>query len=92
MLKGQALTDDGEGGKMPNPDDEASQKTAIDHAVLMKLLPRIHGVRSEMEVLFNGSEGEKKKDGLIKILAEGQSVEMMKQILARPGEYLSFWP
>ena len=58
----------------------------------MKLLPRIHGVRSEMEALFNGSEGEKKKDGLIKVLAEGQSAELMKQILARPGEYLSFWP
>ena len=89
MLKGQGFKP---GSKTPDPDDVASQKTAIDHVVLMKLLPRIHGVRSEMEVLFNGREGENKKDGLIKMLADGQSVEMMKQILARPGEYLSFWP
>ena len=89
MLKGQGFKP---GSKTPDPDDVASQKTAIDHVVLMKLLPRIHGVRSEMEVLFNGREGENKKDGLIKMLADGQSVELMKQILARPGEYLSFWP
>ena len=92
ILKGEGLMDDGKGGKIPNPDDGVSQKTAIDHVVLMKLLPRIHGVRSEVEVLFNGDEGENKKDGLITMLAEGQSAEMMKQILARPGEYLSFWP
>ena len=88
ILNGEGLKED----ETPDPANEASQKRAIDHVVLMKLLPRIHGVRSEVEVLFNGDEGENKKDGLIKMLAEGQSVEMMKQILARPGEYLSFWP
>ena len=87
----QALMNNGIGadGK-PNPEDAGSQKTAIDHVVLMKLLPRIHGSRPDMEDLFKGNA--EKKDGLIKTLSDGQSVEMMNQILGRSGEYLSFWP
>ena len=89
LLKGQGLKPD---GKMPDPDNEDSQKTAIDHVVLMKLLPRIHGARPEMEVWFNGKDGDANKIGLVKTLGDGQSVDMMKSILARVGEYLSFWP
>lgn len=89
LLKGAAIKAD---GKTPDPDDEVSQKTAIDHVVLMKLLPRIHGARPEMEVWFNGKDGDANKIGLIKTLVDGQSVDMMKQILNRSGEYLSFWP
>lgn len=89
ILKGQGLGSD---GKTSNPDDEDSQKTAIDHVVLMKLLPRIHGARHEMEMWFNGKDGDANKIGLVKTLGDGQSVEMMKSVLARVGEYLSFWP
>lgn len=89
MLKGQGLKSD---GKTPDPDNVDSQKTAIDHVVLMKLLPRIHGARPEMEVWFNGKNGDANKIGLVKTLGDGQSVDMMKSILARVGEYLSFWP
>ena len=89
MLKGQGLKPD---GKTPDPDNADSQKTAIDHVVLMKLLPRIHGARPEMEVWFNGKNGDANKIGLVKTLGDGQSVDMMKSILARVGEYLSFWP
>ncbi len=89
MLKGQGLKPD---GKTPDPDNADSQKTAIDHVVLIKLLPRIHGARPEMEVWFNGKNGDANKIGLVKTLGDGQSVDMMKSILARVGEYLSFWP
>ena len=89
ILKGQGLKPD---GKTPDPENEDSQKTAIDHVVLMKLLPRIHGARPEMEVWFNGKNGDANKIGLVKTLGDGQSVDMMKSILARVGEYLSFWP
>ncbi len=88
MLMSRALRADG----TPNPDDDECQKTAIDHIVLMKLLPRIHGAKSEMEVWFNGKDGDEKKKGLVKTLVDGQSVEIMRQILDRPSEYLSFWP
>ena len=89
MLKGQGLKPD---GKTPDPDNADSQKTAIDHVVLMKLLPRIHGARPEMETWFNGKDGSADKIGLAKTLSDGLSVDMMKSILGRPGEYLSFWP
>ena len=89
MLKGQGLKPD---GKTPDPDNADSQKTAIDHVVLMKLLPRIHGARPEMETWFNGKDGSADKIGLAKPLSDGLSVDMMQSILGRPGEYLSFWP
>ena len=88
MLMSKGLNSDG----TSNPDDDDSQKAAIDHVVLMKLLPRIHGARPEMEVWFNGKNGDANKIGLVKTLGDGQSVDMMKSILARVGEYLSFWP
>jgi hypothetical protein len=73
-------------------------ETALDHAVLMKLLPRIHGERRIVDVLFNGHKvkgegGEKNLPGLKdKVPAEGMSAKMMEAILARPDEYLTFWP
>jgi energy-coupling factor transporter ATP-binding protein EcfA2 len=88
MLMSKGLNSDG----TSNPEDDDSQKAAIDHVVLMKLLPRIHGARPEMEVWFNGKNGDVNKIGLVKTLGDGQSVDMMKSILARVGEYLSFWP
>jgi hypothetical protein len=45
-----------------------------------------------MEVWFNGKNGDVNKIGLVETLGDGQSVDMMKSILARVGEYLSFWP
>ena len=71
---------------------------ALDHVVLMKLLPRIHGERRIVDVLFNGHKvkgegGEKNLPGLKdKVPAEGMSAKMMEAILARPDEYLTFWP
>lgn len=88
MLMSKGLNSDG----TSNPEDDDSQKAAIDHVVLMKLLPRIHGARHEMDVWFNGKNGDVNKIGLVETLGDGQSVDMMKSILARVGEYLSFWP
>ena len=94
MLKGQGLKPD---GKTPDPDNADSQKTAIDHVVLMKLLPRIHGERRVVEGLFKGRkvkgpDGEKDLPGLKAKVPDGLSAKMMDAILARPDEYLTFWP
>ena len=89
ILMSKGLRED----KTPNPDDDDSQKIALDHVVLMKLLPRIHGSRQEVEDLFGGqNENDSQGKGLINTLVSGQSVEMMRKILKRSGEYLSFWP
>ena len=77
-----------------NPEDDESQKTALDHVVLMKLLPRIHGEKSAVKKLF----GYKDKNGQDvpglknKLPSDGLSVAMMDKILARDDEYLTFWP
>lgn len=68
---------------------------ALDHVVLMKLLPRIHGERAAVKAIF---EGAKKKDGSetpglkTRLPAGGLSDKMMEAILARGDEYLTFWP
>lgn len=68
---------------------------ALDHVVLMKLLPRIHGERAAVKAIF---EGAKKKDGSetqglkTRLPAGGLSAKMMEAILARGDEYLTFWP
>jgi len=63
---------------------------ALDHCVLMKLLPRIHGMKSTVEKIF---KGDGKEPGLIAKVAGGLSAEMMERILARTGDdYLTFWP
>jgi len=67
---------------------------ALDHVVMMKLLPRIHGERSTVRVLFEGGKrGDKNVPGLESKLPSGElSVDMMKKILERRDEYLTFWP
>ena len=67
---------------------------ALDHVVLMKLLPRIHGEKSAVKKLFgykdrNGQDVPGLRD---KLPSDGLSVEMMDKILARDDEYLTFWP
>ena len=70
------------------------QKKALDHVVLMKLLPRIHGEKSAVKKLFgckdrNGQDVPGLRD---RLPSDGLSVEMMDKILARDDEYLTFWP
>ena len=70
---------------------------ALDHVVLMKLLPRIHGERRVVEGIFKGRkikgpDGDKDLPGLKTKVPDGLSAEMMDKILARPDEYLTFWP
>ena len=67
---------------------------ALDHVVMMKLLPRIHGERGTVRVLFEGGKrGDKNVPGLESQLPSGGlSVDMMKKILERRDEYLTFWP
>ena len=71
-------------------------ETALDHVVLMKLLPRIHGRIEVVTRLFNGDareSGGKPVPGLKdKLPAEGLSAKMMRRILERDDEYLTFWP
>ena len=70
---------------------------ALDHVVLMKLLPRIHGERRVVEGIFKGRkvkgpDGDKDLPGLKAKVPDGLSAKMMDAILARPDEYLTFWP
>ena len=64
-----------------NKEDLATK--ALDHVVLMKLLPRIHGERRVVEGIFKGLKAK---------LPDGLSTKMMDAILARTDEYLTFWP
>ena len=77
-------------------DDEKKKYAmeALDHVVMMKLLPRIHGERGTVRVLFEGGKrGDKNVPGLeSKLPSGGLSVDMMKKILERRDEYLTFWP
>lgn len=83
--------------------DEATQdeiaRRALDHVVMMKLLPRIHGEKVEVKNIFGGYDRKKEGgatehvDGLKnKLPSDGLSVAMMDKILARDDEYLTFWP
>ena len=70
---------------------------ALDHVVMMKLLPRIHGERRVVEGIFNGRKAkvagsDKDLPGLKAKLSSGLSAKMMDEILARRDEYLTFWP
>ncbi|MBR6060207.1 MAG: AAA family ATPase [Victivallales bacterium] len=67
---------------------------ALDHVVLMKLLPRIHEERTTVQRIFKGyTKGEQKVLGLKdKLPKDGLSAKMMDAILARNDEYLTFWP
>ena len=62
---------------------------AIDHVVLMKLLPRIHGEKSVVEEIFKGKD---KSGGLCAAVGDGLSKTQMEAILERKAEYLTFWP
>ena len=75
-------------------DKEKLASEALDHVVLMKLLPRIHGERAAVKAIFEGGKRDgKETPGLKGKLPErGLSVEMMEAILARGDEYLTFWP
>ena len=83
--------------------DDAKQdeiaRRALDHVVMMKLLPRIHGEKVEVKNIFGGYDRKKEGgaaehvDGLKnKLPSDGLSVAMMDKILARDDEYLTFWP
>ena len=80
-------------------DDEKKNLAAkaLDHVVMMKLLPRIHGERRVVEGIFNGrkdkrADGDKDLPGLKAKIPGGLSAKMMEEILARRDEYLTFWP
>lgn len=84
----EAATDD---------DKKNLAEKALDHVVMMKLLPRIHGERRVVEGIFNGrkdkrSDGDKDLPGLKAKIPGGLSAKMMEEILARRDEYLTFWP
>lgn len=67
---------------------------ALDHVVLMKLLPRIHGMKDVVKGIFEGRKiAEKDTPGLKdEVKADGLSAGMMTEILNRGDEYLTFWP
>ncbi len=77
---------------------EAVKPNAFDDIVLMKLLPRINGEDRLVLKIFTGKEDGKlesagKTNSLAGILGgKGASFEKMKEIVARGGTYLSFWP
>ena len=67
---------------------------ALDHVVLMKLLPRIHGMKDVVKGIFEGRKiAEKDTPGLKdEVKADGLSAGIMTEILNRGDEYLTFWP
>ena len=67
---------------------------ALDHVVLMKLLPRIHGMKDVVKGIFEGRKiAEKDTPGLKDVVkADGLSAGIMTEILNRGDEYLTFWP
>lgn len=81
------------------PKQDEIARRALDHVVMMKLLPRIHGEKVEVKNIFSGYDRKKEGgaaehvDGLKnKLPSDGLSVAMMDKILARDDEYLTFWP
>lgn len=81
------------------PKQDEIARRALDHVVMMKLLPRIHGEKVEVKNIFGGYDRKKEGgaaehvDGLKnKLPSDGLSVSMMDKILARDDEYLTFWP
>lgn len=67
---------------------------ALDQVVLMKLLPRIHGMKEVVKGIFEGHKVDGKDiPGLKeKVKPDGLSYGMMANILKRADEYLTFWP
>ena len=91
-----------EGVNLSEATDEDKKKwaaKALDHMVLMKLLPRIHGMKKTVRNIFYGHKvrtetGEKDIPGLKACLpTDGLSVDMMNRIIERDDDdYLTFWP
>ena len=75
----------------PSVKDAAGKaRRALDHMVMMKLLPRIHGERKDIAAIFGNEDGG---DGLRKVVgSDGLSGVQMSAILGRGGDYLTFWP
>ena len=73
---------------------------ALDHVVLMKVLPRISGEKGYVANIFIGSEDIKNKlesptpDSLLGIFKETAQLShgKMIDILSRKASYLTFWP
>lgn len=67
---------------------------ALDQVVLMKLLPRIHGMKEVVKGIFEGRKVEGKDIPGLKeeVKPDGLSYGMMASILKRADEYLTFWP
>ncbi len=94
---GDAASSEAE-GKSSLSTQDAVKPDAFDDIVLMKLLPRINGEDRLVLKIFTGKEDGKldsagKTNSLAGILGgKGASFEKMKEIVARGGTYLSFWP
>lgn len=67
---------------------------ALDQVVLMKLLPRIHGMKEVVKGIFEGRKVDGKDIPGLKeeVKSDGLSYGMMASILKRADEYLTFWP
>ena len=94
---GDAASSEAE-GKSSLSTQDAVKPDAFDDIVLMKLLPRINGEDRLVLKIFTGKEDGKldsagQTNSLAGILGgKGASFEKMKEIVARGGTYLSFWP
>ena len=72
----------------------------LDHAVLMKVLPRIAGTKESVRTIFGGREDfavatdAASGNSLLGILSDESllSNQKMRAILARNESYLTFWP
>ena len=88
-----ALYEDSLAALTGKPKDDALDTTAMDHCVLMKVLPRIHGENRAVERIFKGNDSQG-EHGLMSILASPDTLSgaKMQEILDRKQTYLSFWP
>lgn len=85
------------GGASSGTASPAAKPDAFDDVVLMKLLPRINGDDSLVLKIYTGKEDGKLDNAETQSLAgilgkKGASFDKMKEIVARGGSYLSFWP
>ena len=88
-----ALYEDSLSALTGKPKDGALDTEAMDHCVLMKVLPRIHGENRAVERIFKGNDSQGEK-GLMSILTSPGTLSgaKMQEILDRKQTYLSFWP
>lgn len=86
-----ALYEDSLAGLTGKTKDAALETMAMDHCILMKVLPRIHGESGAVKKCFE----ENDVGGLKGVLGNDPkmlSVAKMDEILCRGETYLSFWP